>query len=87
MRRRKRTRWRRSSEGIYGRTGKENQLKGTVTEINEGAVNAIVKIDIGGGNVISATISMASVKELGLAVGKEAYAVIKATSVMVGIDD
>ena len=42
-----------------------NQLKGTVTEINEGAVNAIVKIDIGGGNVISATISMASVKELG----------------------
>ena len=64
-----------------------NQLKGTVTEINEGAVNAIVKIDIGGGNVISATLSMASVKELGLAVGKEAYAVIKATSVMVGIDD
>ena len=64
-----------------------NQLKGTVTEINEGAVNAIVKIDIGGGNVISATISMASVKELGLAVGKEAYALIKATSVMVGIDD
>ena len=64
-----------------------NQLKGTVTEINESAVNAIVKIDIGGGNVISATISMASVKELGLAVGKEAYDVIKATSVMVGIDD
>ena len=64
-----------------------NQLKGTVTEINEGAVNAIVKIDIGGGNVISATISMASVKELGLAVGREAYAVIKATSVMEGIDD
>ena len=64
-----------------------NQLKGTITEINEGAVNAIVKIDIGGGNVISSTISMASVKELGLAVGKQAYAVIKATSVMVGIDD
>ena len=33
--------------------------------MNEGAVNAIVKIDIGGSNVISATISMASVKELG----------------------
>ena len=64
-----------------------NQLKGTITEINEGAVNAIVKIDIGGGNVISSTISMAAVKELGLAVGKQAYAVIKATSVMVGIDD
>ena len=63
-----------------------NQLKGTVTEITEGAVNGIVKIDIGGGNVVSATISMASIKELGLAVGKPAYAVIKATSVMVAID-
>lgn len=63
-----------------------NQIKGTVTEINEGAVNGIVKIDIGGGNVISATISMAAIKELELEVGKPAYAVIKATSVMVAID-
>ena len=64
-----------------------NQFKGTVIEIQEGAVNGIVKIDIGGGNIISSTISMSSIRELGLAVGKEAYAVIKATSVMVGIDD
>lgn len=64
-----------------------NQLKGTVVAIQEGAVNGIVKIDVGGGNVISATISMNSIQELGLAVGKEAYAVIKSTSVMVGIDD
>ncbi len=63
-----------------------NQFKGTITEITEGAVNGMVKIDIGGGNIISSTISMASIKELGLAVGKEAYAIIKATSVMVGID-
>lgn len=63
-----------------------NQFKGTVVDIQEGAVNGIVKIDIGGGNVISATISMASIKELGLQVGGEAYAVIKATSVMVGVD-
>ena len=63
-----------------------NQLKGTVVSIEEGAVNGIVKIDIGGGNVISATISMASIKELGLQVGGSAYAVIKATSVMVGVD-
>ena len=64
-----------------------NQLKGTVTEIQEGAVNGIVKIDIGGGNTISSTISMASIKELGLKVGGQAYAIIKATSVMVGVDD
>ena len=64
-----------------------NQFKGTVVEIQEGAVNDIVKIDIGAGNVMSATISKAAVKELQLEVGKSAYAVVKATSVMVGIDD
>jgi len=63
-----------------------NQLKGKIIDIQEGTVNGIVKIDIGGGNVISATISMNAIKELELQVGKNAYAVIKATSVMVGID-
>jgi molybdopterin-binding protein len=63
-----------------------NQIKGKVTAIKEGAVNAIVVLDIGGGNAISATISMDAVKELGLRVGSDAYAIIKATSVMVGID-
>ena len=64
-----------------------NQLKGTIVEINEGAVNGIVKLDIGGGNIISSTISMSAIRELKLAVGKEAYAVIKATSVMIGVDE
>lgn len=64
-----------------------NQLKGTIVSINEGAVNAVVKIDIGGGNVISSTISMDAVKELNLKVGSEAVAVIKATSVLVGVPD
>jgi len=63
-----------------------NQFKGTVVDIQEGSVNGIVKIDIGGGNVMSATISMTSIKELGLEVGKPAYAIVKATSIMVGID-
>ena len=64
-----------------------NQLKGKIVEINEGAVNGIVKLDIGGGNIISSTISMSAIRELELAVGREAYAVIKATSVMIGVDD
>ena len=64
-----------------------NQLKGTIVEIKEGAVNGIVKIDIGGGNVISSSISMASINELGLAVGGTAYAFIMSSSVMIGIDD
>lgn len=63
-----------------------NQLKGVIKEIEEGAVNAVVKMDIGGGNIISATISMDAVKALSLTVGKEAYAVIKSTSVMVGVE-
>ena len=63
-----------------------NQLKGTILEIENGAVNAIIKLDIGSGNIISATVSMDAVKSLNLALGKEAYAVIKSTSVMVGVE-
>ena len=64
-----------------------NQLKGKVVKITEGAVNAMVVIEIGGGDRITATISMDAVKELNLKAGSEAYAIIKATSVMVGIPD
>lgn len=63
-----------------------NQLKGKVVSIQKGSVNAIVEIDIGGGNVISSTISLESLQALQLEVGKEAYAIIKATSVMVGVE-
>lgn len=61
-----------------------NQFEGKVIDINEGAVNGVVKIEIPGGNVITATISMASIQELDLKVGDDAVAVIKATDVMVG---
>ena len=64
-----------------------NQLKGTIVDIQEGAVNGIVKLDIGGGNVLSSTISMNAIQELELKVRETAYAVIKATSVMIGVDD
>ena len=64
-----------------------NQFKGTITSIKTGAVNSIVTLDIGGGNVVTSTISINAVEELGLRVGMEAYAVIKAMSVMIGVDD
>ncbi|MFN8048506.1 MAG: molybdopterin-binding protein [Ancrocorticia sp.] len=64
-----------------------NQLKGTVVAIEEGAVNGIVKIEVAPGVVVSSSITKASIQELGLSVGDTAYAVIKASSVMVGIDD
>ncbi len=63
-----------------------NQFRGTVTKINEGAVNGIVTIDVNG-SAVSATISMNAIKELGLEVGKEAIAVIKATEVMIGLGE
>ena len=62
-----------------------NQFPGVVCKVTEGAVNGIVVIDVNG-TPVSATISMNAIKELGLQVGGEAYAVVKATSVMVGID-
>ena len=64
-----------------------NQFKGTVVEVQEGAVNGIVKIEGAPGIVISSSITNASIEELGLKVGSEAYAVIKASSVMVGVED
>lgn len=64
-----------------------NQLKGTIVSIEEGAVNAIVKLEIGGGAIVTSSITMNAVRELDLKVGKTAYAVIKASSVMIGVDD
>ena len=63
-----------------------NQFPGTVTQVNEGAVNGIVTIDVNGTPVTS-TISMSAIRELGLEPGKKAYAVVKATEVMVGLGE
>ena len=67
------------------RLSARNQFQGRVTAVEEGAVNAIVKMEVLGGNTMTATISMGSVRELGLEPGVDATAVIKATSVMIGI--
>lgn len=64
-----------------------NQFKGKVLKIEEGAVNGIVTLDIGGGNEMVASITMASIRSLGLEEGKEAIAVVKASNVMVGVDE
>ena len=63
-----------------------NQWKGTVKEIKEGAVNAIVKLEIEADVIISATISMEAVKDLALAVGSKAVAIVKSTSVILGAE-
>ncbi|WP_215750613.1 MULTISPECIES: molybdopterin-binding protein [unclassified Gluconobacter] len=62
-----------------------NQLKGQITQIVKGATTSHITIDVNGTIIISA-ITNEAVEELSLTVGKEAYAVIKASSVMVGVD-
>ncbi|QJP14567.1 transporter [Starkeya sp. ORNL1] len=62
-----------------------NQLKGTVVEVTKGATTSHVKIDIGGGVIVTSSITNEAVDELGLAKGKAAYAVIKASDVMVAV--
>lgn len=63
-----------------------NILKGKVTDIVKGATNSHVRIDIGGGVIVTASITNEAVADLALEKGKQAYAVIKASDVMVGID-
>ncbi|HQR40891.1 MAG TPA: TOBE domain-containing protein [Blastocatellia bacterium] len=67
------------------RISARNQLAGTVTGVVEGAVNAEVTLDIGGAK-ITAMITRESVRSLGLAPGKKAYAIIKASEVLVAVD-
>ena len=62
-----------------------NKLQGKIVEVKKGATTAHVKIDIGG-QMVTAAITNESAEELKLAAGKPAYAVIKASDVMIGID-
>jgi molybdopterin-binding protein len=67
------------------RTSARNVLKGKIVEVRKGTTTAHVKIDVGG-QVVTAAITNESVDDLKLAVGQTAYAVIKASDVMVGVD-
>jgi molybdopterin-binding protein len=63
-----------------------NVLKGKIVEIARGSTMTRVSLDIGGGNVINASVITISVDDLKLAVGQQAYAVVDASNVMVGTD-
>jgi molybdopterin-binding protein len=63
-----------------------NTLKGKVKQIEQGAVNSEVTIELPGGVEIVSIITKKSAANLGLAKGKDVYAIIKASSVMVGVD-
>jgi len=61
-----------------------NQIKGKIIEVVKGAVAAKVKIDIGGGNRLTSTITVDAVNDLKLKKGDTVVALIKASSVMIG---
>jgi len=69
------------------RISARNVLSGKVVAITLGMTTAHVKIELVGGAVVTASITNESVAALGLTVGKPAKAIIKASDVMVGVDD
>ena len=60
-----------------------NKLSGTIIDINRGAVNAIVKVELPSNVVITSSITLEAVDELDLTIGTEVTAVVKATEVLI----
>ncbi len=69
------------------RISARNNLKGIVKTIEEGLITSKVVIDLGNGNEIVSIISKDSIADLGLEVGKVAYAIVKSTEVLVGVEE
>jgi molybdopterin-binding protein len=67
------------------RISARNQLQGTIVGITKGATTSHVQIDVGG-SIVTASITNEAVDDLGLTVGAAAYAVVKASDVMVAVD-
>jgi molybdopterin-binding protein len=64
----------------------QNVLKGVVKTVERGTVNAVITLELPGGARIVSVITLHAVDTLGLEPGREAYAVIKASNVMIGVD-
>ena len=63
-----------------------NRLRGTLVDLTKGATTAHVRVDVGGGAIVTASITNEAVDELKLAKGQTVYAVIKASDVMIGVE-
>ena len=63
-----------------------NQLKGKIVEVKKGATTAHVRLEIGPGQIITSSITNEAVDELGLKAGLTAFAVIKASEVMIAVE-
>jgi len=63
-----------------------NIIPGTIVEVKKGATTSHVRLDIGGGNTITSSITNEAVDDLKLVVGGKASAVIKSSEVMIAVD-
>ncbi|MBB5986546.1 TOBE domain-containing protein [Sphingobium lignivorans] len=61
-----------------------NQIAGTVVSVTPGAVSASVKIDIGGGNIVTSSVTNEAVADLGLSAGDKVTVIVKASDVLIG---
>lgn len=68
------------------RISARNQIKGTILDVTKGATTSHIRVDIGGGQVVTSSITNESVDELGLKTGGKAIVVIKASDVMIAVD-
>jgi molybdopterin-binding protein len=68
------------------RLSARNVLKGKIKQVKPGVVNSEVVLDLGNGIELVSIITKESTEQLGLAQGKEAYAVVKASNVMIAVD-
>ncbi len=61
-----------------------NQISGIILEVTKGQTTAHIRVDIGGGNVITSSITNEAVDDLGLAAGDKVTAIVKSSDVMIG---
>lgn len=63
-----------------------NIIKGKVVEVKPGTVNSEIVLEIAGGTKLVSIITKESAESLGLSAGKAAYAIVKASNVLIGVD-
>ena len=68
------------------RISARNQIKGTVVEVKKGATTSHIRVDIGGGNIMTSAITNEAVDDLGIKVGGKVTVVVKASDVMIAVD-
>jgi len=68
------------------RISARNQIKGNVVEVKKGATTSHVRVDIGGGQILTSSITNEAVDELGVKARSAVTVIVKASDMMIGVD-